>query len=200
VTAIVPLLLHHCPEVAGLHLNHLRTGFRGRPGLRLLQTYYTALVQSAGACGFVAEEERTVIGYVCGVWKPTAVRATLLKDDWPSLAFWGMAQMLICPHLAADLVRRLQGAAKGSRSTETGYELRPIVVAPAARGSGIAAQLTNVLLADAARRGFTHVYLFAEEDNATANAFYRKVGFRLSGQKIEAGIVYLQYEYLFSTP
>jgi ribosomal protein S18 acetylase RimI-like enzyme len=196
MSMIVPLTQGHCPEVAGLHLDHLRTGFRGRPGLELLAAYYKALVRSEGGCGFVAEQAGRVAGYVCGVWEPTAVRVALLKAQWSALIFWGLAQVLVHPRFFNDLRGRLGGFSRGHVPVGLGYELRPIVVAPAARGTGIGVQLVDVLLEDAVRRGFDRVYLVAEEENTTANAFYRKVGFQLESRPGEA---YRRYEYLLSS-
>lgn len=196
--SIVPLEPRHCPAVARLHLDHLPTGFRGRPGSRLLEVYYAALALSQGGCGFVAEGDEQVVGYVCGVWAHDVVRAALMKASWPTLVFWGTAQVLLQPRLFKRFVGRSAGSSYGSVPAEVGYQLRPIVVAPAARGGGIGAQLVGALLADATRRGFDRVHLFAEEDNVAASAFYCKLGFRLVGKAKGPGEAYLRYEYSFS--
>lgn len=191
---ILPLSQHHCPEVARLHLDHLRTRFRGRPGLELLAVYYEALVQSEGGCGFVAEQAGRVAGYVCGIWEPAAVRETLLKERWLSLIVWGLAQVLVRPRFTCDLAGRLAGSGSRSEPAGLGYELRPIVVAPAARGAGLGVQLVQVLVQDAAWRGFDRVSVYAEEGNTAAAACYRKAGFRLAGQEMRSGEVYMRYE------
>jgi len=197
---IVPLAQGHCPEVARLHLDYLRTGFRGRPGLELLAAYYRALVQSEGGCGFVAEQAGRVAGYVCGVWAPAAVRGTLLKERWLLLIFWGLAQVLVRPRFFYDLAGRLAGSGSRSMPAGSGYELRPIVVAPAVRGAGLGVQLVHVLLTDAAQRGFDRVYLYAEEDNTAAGACYRKAGFRPAGQERRSGEAHVRYEVHLSSP
>lgn len=191
--------------MANLHLKHLSTGYRGRPGLRLLEAYYTALVQSDGGCGYVAEQmdpasagNGVVAGYVCGVWEPAAVRSTLLGAQWPRLAFWISAQVLIRPRLVVELVGRWRAAAERPPAAWQVYELRPIVVDAAMRRNGVGAQLVEALLADAFRRGFRQVHLFAEADNAAANAFYREIGFRCAGSENRRGAVTLRYEYTLS--
>lgn len=192
---IAPLIQDHCPEVARLHRDCLPTGFRGRPGLELLTAYYRALVESRGGCGFVAEQEGRVDGYVCGVWEPAAVRGTLLGAQWPTLILWGCAQVLVRPRFFSDLVGRLGNPTGGSAPAGLGYELRPIVVAPAVRGTGIGVQLVEVLLEDAVQRGFDRVLLVVQEGNTTADAFYRRAGFRLMGKESRSGEAYLRYEY-----
>ena len=198
MNTIVPLAQSHCPEVARLHLDYLRTGFRGRPGLELLAAYYEALVQSEGGCGFVTEQAGQVAGYVCGVWEPAAVWRTLLRARWLALVCWGLAQVAVRPRILTELVGRLMGSAGGSASPGVGYELRPIVVAPAVRGTGIGFQLVHVLLEDAVQRGFERVYLYAEEDNAAANALYRKVGFRLASRGGAVDGSCQRYEYVLA--
>lgn len=191
---VVPLAPGHCQRVAGLHLAHLRTGFRGRPGRELLRAYYGALMRSEGAAGFVAEERGQVAGYVCGVWDPDTVQATLLRTQWPSLAFWGLVQMASRPALIAGMAERLRPAGEGTTASEPGYELRPIVVAPEARGSRVGERLVEALRADAAGRGFDRIYLFTEEDNLRARGFYDKLGFEITGKEYRGEIVYLRYE------
>jgi ribosomal protein S18 acetylase RimI-like enzyme len=191
---IVPLLQEHCPTVARLHMDCLPTGFRGRPGLELLAAYYRAVVESKGGCGFVAGQAGRVVGYVCGVWEPAAVRVTLFRAQWPALVLWGCVQMLACPRLFSEMVGRLGNPAGGSEPAGQGYELRPIVVAPEARRSGIGVQLLERLLQDADQRGFDRVFLAVQADNAAADAFYQKAGFRLMGKESRSGEVYLRYE------
>jgi ribosomal protein S18 acetylase RimI-like enzyme len=203
--SIVPLTLEHCAQVASLHLEQLSTGYRGRPGLRLLQTYYAALVQSDGGSGFVAEQmgpagaqHGAVVGYVCGLWDPAAVRSTLLRDalraQWPKLAFWTGLQVLIRPRLISELVGRWRVAERRPVPRQA-YELRPIVVDATMRRNGIGAQLVDALLADASRRGFRQVHVFAEEGNVAANAFYREIGFRCAERENKQGAARLRYEY-----
>lgn len=203
--SIVPLALEHCAQVASLHLEHLNTGYRGRPGLRLLQAYYAALVQSGGGSGFVARQmgpagarHGEVVGYVCGLWDPAAVRSTLfggaLRAQWPRLALWSGAQVLIRPRLVLELLGRWRVAERQPIPRQA-YELRPIVVDAAMRRSGIGAQLVDALLADASRRGFRQVHAFAEEENAAANAFYRGIGFRCAERENRQSAALLRYEY-----
>lgn len=200
--SIVPLALEHCPQVANLHLKNLSTRYRGRPGLRLLEAYYAALVQSDGGSGYVAEQmgpagarNGVVVGYVCGVWEPAAVRSTLLGGQWLRLAFWTSAQVLIRPRLAIELVGRWRAAAERQTAAWQAYELRPIVVDAAMRRQGIGAQLLAALLADASRRGFRQVHVFAEADNVAANAFYCGTGFHCARREDRRSAARLRYEY-----
>lgn len=63
-------------------------------------------------------------------------------------------------------------------------ELDRIAVSPEMRGKGVAAELFRALLADAEAHYRTHghglrkLFLMTHADNLTAQAFYRKMGFR----------------------
>jgi ribosomal protein S18 acetylase RimI-like enzyme len=193
----------HCRAVARLHLENLRTSFRGRPGIKLLMCYYDTLTNTEGACGYVAEKDKDVAGYICGVWDSEKVKAALLKRHRIKLLFWGALQVLIYPPVLLRLARRLTNSINTSENDDmlshAGYELRPIVVAPNYRGTAVARQLVQKLIQDAAGRGFGQLFLYTETDNAAANAFYRKAGFiHVSTHHIKQKAAYLRYEILTS--
>lgn len=191
---ILPLSLRHCAQVAQLHLDYLRSNFKGKPGYHLLWAYYRAVVSSQGVCGYVAEDNGIILGYVCGIWKAEVVRARLLRNSWLDLSFWLTLQAFTSPTFITSMVGRVQESSNGSTPSCAGYELRPIVVAPPARGSGVAAQLVTILLADAAQRGFKRIFLHVETDNLIAQAFYRKVGFERVRTIRKSGIWYERFE------
>lgn len=198
--AIVAMAVQHCAAVAALHLNYLNTGFAGKPGLQLLDLYYRAIVDGAGACGYVAEKDETVLGFICGVWDPAHLRGQLLRRHWPGLALWGLAQVAIQPTMVQALLGRRRNPPSATRVEDPGYELRPIVVDPAARGSGVARLLVRQLLEDAADRGFQTVHLYTESDNERAIAFYHKMGFRLVGSVRRPAGLQVRYERLVGLP
>lgn len=186
MSEIAPLAPRHSLAVAALHMRYLTTPFRGAPGRRLLSAYYQAVAQGDGAAGYVAEDRDRILGFICGVWQPAELRARLLKTQWPALALWGPASALLRPQLVFSFLQRLNGLAqeKVVQPVE-GYELRPIVVDPAARGAGLAPRLMERLKLDARARGFDCMHLFVEIDNQVAQAFYRKMGFAAQGSIIQ---------------
>jgi ribosomal protein S18 acetylase RimI-like enzyme len=191
---IIPLSVKHSQEVACLHVEHLRSPLGGLTGRRLLQSYYTAVALEQGAYGYVAEQEGRVLGYVCGVWDPAQVRATLLKHLWGPLLFWGVGQVIQKPRLLLSFFNRARTPAPSPGTSDTGYELRPIVVSPAARGTDLAAHLVKALLLDAQRRGYPGIHLFTEHDNIAANRFYQKAGFQAGGTVDRGETTYIRYE------
>ncbi len=191
---ITEIQIEHCADLAKLHLTHLRTPFRGKPGEALLKHYYQAICKGKGACGYIVQQDGQILGYVCGVWDPALLQKTMLRHFWFQLGFWALLQILLRPALVIDFLSRFRKADKISGSNEPGYELRPIVVVPEARGTGIASALVKKLISDADQRGYSKIHLYTERDNLAANSFYRKFGFALVRQETRAGEVYLHYE------
>jgi ribosomal protein S18 acetylase RimI-like enzyme len=191
---VVPMLPAHADRVARLHRNNLSSPFQGRPGLELLRAYYTTLATGAGGSGFVAQEGDELLGFVCGIFDPPRLKKQLLKGQAMRLAVWGGLAVLTHPGLLFDLASRLLQRGQDYPGVPTGYELRPIVVSPAARGQGVAYALLSALLADAAGRGFDRINLYTEEDNLIANRFYQKNAFQKTGEFSRAGRLYSCYE------
>ena len=192
---IVPLQSHHSAAVAQLHLDHLRSHLTGKLGHQLLKANYQTIAGNMGACGFVAESDNgQPIGYVCGVWDPKLVRNSLIRNYWSQLSLWGALQVIYQPGLLLSFLKRTRQSTSAVSPENVGYELRPIVVAPAARGTGVAFELVNRLLMDADQRGFKRVYLLTEPDNTAANTFYQRAGFRLVKTVVRQRTIYNRYE------
>lgn len=195
---IVPMMARHLDAVVRLHITYLRTNYRGFAGKQLLIRYYTTLIETDAACGYAALEDDCMAGFVCGVWDAAGVRSALLKQHLPSLLLWGALQSLNRPAMLGLMVRRLTTSWKSKDSQKTlpqlGYELRPIVVDPDFRGTGVAQKLVDRLIRDADQRGFERLFLYTEEDNAVANAFYCKVGFEFVSKHRVGQTVYVRYE------
>ena len=168
--------------VATLHQETLRSRMTGLNGRRLLSVYYRVLALGKGGCGYVAVGSNgEILGFVCGIWDPAALREVLIRSYWGRLAVWGGLHALSRPIYLRDVYRRVS-----SRSTQEAdshasaeYELRPIAVRGDRQGSGVADQLMQKLLEDARIRDFRSVTLKTESDNGRANAFYARQGFTL---------------------
>jgi len=186
MSEIVPLAPRHSLAVAALHIRYLTTPFRDAPGRRLLSAYYQTVAQGNGAVGYVAEDHDRILGFICGVWEPSKLQARLLKTQWPTLVLWVPASALLRPKLVLSFLQRLGGAdQKDLGRPIVGYELRPIVVDPAARGTSVASRLVERLERDASSRGFNVMHLFVEIDNQVAQAFYRRMGFEARSSIIQ---------------
>lgn len=193
---ITKLQLDQSATLADLHYTHLATPFRGTPGKELLKLYYQAISKSYGACGYVAYDKDRILGYVCGIWDAALLKQNLLKHDWFRLAFWTTLQLIIKPCFITGLFSRFREPAQSINQNKDTYELRPIVVVPEARGSGLSARLVETLIKDADERGFPEIFLITEKNNLIANKFYQKFGFDLVGQEIRFGKIYLRYKHM----
>lgn len=183
----------NCKWIAQLHLSNLRTPFCGRGGKGILECYYQALSHQAGACGFVAKESNKIVGYVCGIWEPKLLRRELFRSQWLKLGWWIIIQAINKPSVFFNLIRRYQNSTS-IEDEGSAYELRPIVVLPEYRRKGVAGLLLNILIEDAARRGFDRIILYTEDDNIAAQSFYIKEKFNLVTKVSRNGTIYHRYE------
>jgi ribosomal protein S18 acetylase RimI-like enzyme len=195
---IVPMESRHCAACAHLHLTCLHSSFSGWAGRRVLTWYYRALADGKGGIGFVAMEGDVVVGYVCGIWDSATVRRRLLRYHAVRVVGLMALQGLVSPLRAvSEVARRVvpQGAGTDERQAVAvdGFELRPIVIAPQARGSGLAERLISRLLEAAAERGFASIYLVTEVDNHAARKSYAKMGFSEVGQLRRYHRIYVVY-------
>lgn len=182
MSEVTRMMHHHTAQAASLHINNLRTFFKGRSGIQVLEIYYRALVRSSGGTGFVAVVNGDVIGYICGIWDAASIRNVLIKHYWARLLFWLGWQVVENPDILKEIFdRMLSRQERGKQRSSNGCELRPIVVSKQARGKGLAEKLLIALLDDAKHRGFSSIYLKTETDNTSANRFYSKSGFKLAG-------------------
>jgi len=188
-----------CNQVAHFHLLYLSTPFRGLAGRKLLSQYYQAICKGKGASGYIAIREGELLGYVCGVWDAHELQKILLQTRWLHLTWWGTLQMIGKPSLFVDFINRLRmripaEAKSDATFDQDGYELRPLVVSPAMRGSGLALQLVERLREDARLHGYPSMYLYAELDNLAAERFYRKAGFRRKSERVLNGRPVMRFE------
>ena len=191
---ILPMKITDCDKVAVLHIQNLRGVYREEAGSKILQCYYSALVQSRGGCGYVAIMNGELVGYICGVWDWKLIRERLLYQYILKLAAWGLVQILTYPGMILQFRNRAIRGNPAGNENRMGYELRPIVVAPAARRHGIGAQLIHTLVEDARGRNFDRIFLFTEHDNEPAKRLYQNFGFQLVGKEQLNSTYYLRYE------
>jgi len=106
-------------------------------------------------------------------------------------------ELEIDEHDRTDLATVHVLASRGSRSVGTGRfcmagpgtaQVGRLAVLPEERGTGVGGALLEALVAEAARRGFARVHLYAQ---VQATGFYRKAGFYDDGPPLwDAGILH----------
>jgi ribosomal protein S18 acetylase RimI-like enzyme len=189
--AIVPLQARHCREIAAQHMAFLPTPFGGVAGKKLLSLYYNVLANGIGGRGFVATGGAGILGYVCGIWEPEAVRRALFSRHGFPLAWFGIFVCLNNPKMIRGFCGRV-GAQNHTGSKKVPiYELRPIVLAPNARGRGIGGRLVQRLKEDASKLGFGRIFLKVDPGNQRAVRFYLKNGFEFSNEITDEGFQFM---------
>ena len=104
-------------------------------------------------------------------------------DPWPAAAFASLPDNpRVCFVVARDDANRLTGYAIAWHVLDEG-ELANLAVAPEARRKGVASALLSAVLADAAERGTTRIFLEVRESNAAARALYSARGFDEVGRR-----------------
>lgn len=162
--------------ITRLHISNLRTPFRGTVGIMLLQLYYRGVLFENGSVGYIGLVDGECHGFVCGVWDSKLLKHQILSNNLVRLIFWTGLLCIISPKYILNLFNRLLD--KKNRYTNIhGYELRPIVVDPQTRGTGLAGLLVDRLVEDANSRGYRKMHLYVEDDNLIARKFYSKKGF-----------------------
>ncbi len=197
---IHPFTPEICDQVAQLHMLNLPTPFSGRAGRELLKQYYLTVCSGRGATGFAAVDGGNVVGFVCGVWDAPGLQSALLRSHWPDLVRWGFYQGLTKPSLGRELIGRFLASRNPDPVLENHgagmeMELRPIVVSPRARGSGLGMRLIQQLVKEAIKKGFSRVCLYTEPDNVPAQRLYINAGFQEFGRKTLHDIEYLYFRF-----
>lgn len=188
---IVSLEERHADSVAQLHIAWLPTQFLGASGQALLRIYYAAIACRQGACGFVALDGQEVVGYICGIWDAGVVKKTLLSGYGLSALYWGALHVLRRPKMIAEMLGRLRATDSGSATS--GFELRPLVIAPPYRHTGLSVQLIEWLFNEARERGYLVMHLYCDPSNFSARKLYERVGFLLTQTTSFGGRTRLYY-------
>src|SRR4051794_12489162 len=95
-------------SVALLHQSYLSTPFHSAAGLHLLKLYYKNLVQSSYGVGYIAVDDNTVVGYVCGVWDAAALQRMLTRNSVLPLLFWMTFALITSPAVVSSMSQRVE--------------------------------------------------------------------------------------------
>jgi ribosomal protein S18 acetylase RimI-like enzyme len=178
----------YCYEIAELHITYLNSKFTGNHGAILLESYYKALCARKGGVCYIAMVNNRVVGYICGIWNLREIYYYLFRKFFIKFLTRLILQTFENPTILLNLINKLTG--RTQQLSDTGYELRPIVVSKECQGKGVASELLKMLLVDAKNRGYEKIHLKTETDNNRAQAFYEKSGFILTNSDILGYFLY----------
>ncbi len=167
------------PSLALLHKAAFPSFFLTQLGIPFLKTLYTGYLEDDESGIIVAEENDRVIGLIAYSKDYPKFYQGLIKHHIIKFAFCSLGAAIRHP----SFIKRLFGAFKKSESvvkTERYVELASIGVDPTCESKGIGSALISYLKNQIDFSKFAYINLETDAvDNAAANRFYIKNGFKL---------------------
>lgn len=184
MTEVRAATAHDVARIVDVHTAAFPEFFLTFLGPAFLTRFYAAVVDDTANISLVADDGRSILGFVVGPLHPAGFfRGLLLHQGWgfatdavPAIA---RRPLYTARHLLRGLFYR--GDVPDAKP-ETAL-LSSIAVVPKASGSGVASALLEAFCRRAADHGSQRVYLTTDRDaNDAANRFYLKHGFVCDGQ------------------
>ncbi len=166
------IVLVHQAAFPGFFLTQLGPAF--------LRAYYELIFQFHGGILLVAECDGKVAGFVAGFLNPAQFYRELSRRKL-RFALPLLLSVLKRPGNLVRILERVRRVKQVEPPSGADCELSSIGVSPQFTGMGIGKQLVRAFLEEAFSRGATGVYLTTDAvNNEAVNAFYQKLGFRLT--------------------
>lgn len=173
-------------QVVQVHIQAFPGFFLTLMGTRFLRLLYSGFLNHPTGISLVAcpqAKPSEVIGFVVGTTQPQGFFSQLLRQHWLAFAMASLWPLLKKPGLVfVKLWSALFYRGESLPDQPNAALLSSLGVKPTAQGQQIGQQLVSAFLAHAQTAGATAVYLTTDQiDNAKANHFYTKLGFKLAG-------------------
>jgi ribosomal protein S18 acetylase RimI-like enzyme len=166
------------PAMAALHRAGLPDAFLPTLGDAFLRRLYRAVIEDRQAVAVVAENGHGVVGFATGVRSVKSFyRRFFIRHGLT-------AGVAAAPKLLkVSSLRRIDETARYLRTMRRlpEAELLSIAVAPDHRQRGVASSLARAVASGLADRGVAEMKVVVASENAPANRFYRRLGFRHVG-------------------
>jgi ribosomal protein S18 acetylase RimI-like enzyme len=177
---IVRMQQCHIERVVEVHLESFPGFFLTFLGRRFLQLLYSSIVSVRQSVNFVYLDQDILVGFVVGVANPSRFYSKLIRERLFAFAWAAIAATLRRPSIIGRLFRALLYPSK-SPGGDSNATLLSIAIKPFCQGRGIGKALIDAFLAEMKKRGVSVVNLTTDrDDNAAANEFYHKLGFRIA--------------------
>lgn len=162
-------------QVAQLHLEGLNSGFLAKLGPGVLALMYEAIDRAPGSVLLVECEGERVVGFISGGLGMRPVYRQMLRRPF------ALALSLLPTLLHPSRIMQVLEVLRYGRHAETNTalpaaELLSIVVAPEARGRGVAERLYRRLLEHFGAEGIAAFRITVGGKLSRAHAFYKKMG------------------------
>lgn len=153
-------------------------------GPAFLARFYAAVVDDTASISLVADDGRSILGFVVGPLRPAGFFRGLLLRQGLRFAVDAMPAVAKRPfYTARHLLRGITYRGDLPDARPDMALVSSIAVVPAGAGSGAAGALLEAFCLRAADLGSRAVYLTTDRDgNAAANRFYLKHDFLCDGQ------------------
>lgn len=187
VARIRPMRVVDASRVAHLHHADMGHSLWARLGVPFLSALYAALIESRYFLGYVYVEEDRVEGFIAGTIHGPRLFKDVLRRRGLGLAWraaLGIARTpaLLLPLLATPFYfgRSRAATQDGPADAEIAAESLFCSFVPHLRGRRISGHINKTLFETLARRGYTHVKVTTEADNAGATRQLTRWGFILT--------------------
>jgi ribosomal protein S18 acetylase RimI-like enzyme len=167
--------------IVAIHQKAFKNFFLTRMGREFLRRYYALVLNYHAGIILVSERCGLLEGFVCGFVEPPGFYRLMWRHKW-GFVLPAMSALIRHPSLFAGVlygVQRIQTTAFTSTVPARCCELSSIAVAPEASGNGLGKALVQAFIEQSRSMDAEYVYLTTDaDDNDSANALYRQVGFR----------------------
>jgi GNAT superfamily N-acetyltransferase len=181
-------------QVAALHVEGLDLGFLSRLGSRFLRLLYRALDEDPDSVLLVEVRDGKVVGFVTGGSGMGPIYRRLLRR--PLALSFALAPHLLNPALIRGIIELVRHRRRDDAQGGSGFqslpkhELLSIVVAPAARGTGVADDLYHRLSKHFLAEDVSAFRIVVGAALVPAHRFYRRMGAEPVAQtQVHAGVV-----------
>lgn len=198
-------------RMATLHADRLPQGFFVRLGPRYLRAYHRTFIGNDLAVALVAEEDRSLVGFVVGPVDAAAHRQFVIRRHGWRLALAGAGALLFRPALALEfgrtrlgryargLVRALRRTpslgptSPGGLAPERTAVLSHVAVDASSASRGVGRALVGGYVEAVRRRGARRVELVTLAGDEGAGGFYRRLGWQESGGRAAGGAAFERF-------
>ena len=176
--------LEDVDAVASLHASRISEGFLVTLGPAFLRRLYRRIVLSNRSFLLVADDTRTVCGFIAVAESTRALYREFLLRDGFRAAITAAGGILRAPRSALETLRygmRARNGAGGAR--QPAAEILATAVAADQAGRGIASSLVRAAVEELARRGVATARVVTAVGNDAAVRAYERGGFRRDGRE-----------------
>jgi len=175
--------LEDVDAVASLHASRISEGFLVTLGPAFLRRLYRRVVLSHGAFLLVADDTRTVCGFIAVAESTRALYREYLLRDGFNAAIAAAGGLLRAPRSAGETLRYgLRARNEASDAGDSSAEILATCVAAAAAGHGIGSMLVRAAVDELSRRGVATARVVTAVGNEASVRAYEHGGFRRCGR------------------